>query len=65
MAKITALIARLKVELDDARKALIVAVPAVGLIVGTSNPWYVKALAALTAAGVYGVANKSKAAKAA
>jgi len=50
MTKLPALINRV-------RKALIVAVPAVGLIVGTDTVWYVKALAVLVAAGVYAVPN--------
>lgn len=60
MTNITKLIARIQVEIADARKALIVAVPAVGLIVGTSQPLYVKIVAALVAAGVYVVPNTKK-----
>lgn len=63
MTKTLAIIARIKLEINDARKALVVGVPAVGLIVGTDNVWYVKAVAFLTAVGVYVVENKAKAAK--
>jgi hypothetical protein len=41
------------------RKALVVAVPALGLIVGTGQPLYVKAVATLVAIGVYAVPNKA------
>lgn len=63
MTKTLAIIARIKLEINDARKALVVGVPAVGLIVGTDNPYYQKAIAVLVALGVYVVENKAKAAK--
>jgi hypothetical protein len=44
----------------EARKAAIVAVPALALVVGTDSRVYVKVVAVLVALGVYVVPNKSK-----
>jgi hypothetical protein len=49
--------AKIKQFVAEARKFLIVAVPAVGLVVGTNSPLYVKVVAVLVAAGVYVVPN--------
>jgi hypothetical protein len=45
----------------EARKFLIVAVPVLGLVVGTDSPVYVKVVAIAVAAGVYVVPNRLKA----
>jgi hypothetical protein len=48
---------KLKVLAAQIRKTLVVAIPALGLIVGTTQPVYVKVVAALVALGVYVVPN--------
>ena len=46
--------------LAEARKAAIVAVPALALVVGTDSRLYVKVVAVLVALGVYVVPNRPK-----
>lgn len=52
---------KLKEAVAQARKFLVVAVPALGLVVGTDSPVYVKVVAVAVALGVYVVPNKPKA----
>jgi hypothetical protein len=66
MSKVSAVLDKVRSVIDSARgvvaqvrKALVVAVPAVGLIVGTDSPLYVKVVAILVALGVYVVPNRS------
>jgi hypothetical protein len=55
--KIVKFIQQARRKFAEARKALVVIVPTIGLIVGTDTPWYVNAVAILVAAGVYRVPN--------
>jgi hypothetical protein len=67
MSKVSAVLDKVRSVIDAARgviaqvrKALVVAVPTVGLIVGTDTPVYVKGVAILVSLGVYAVPNASK-----
>lgn len=50
-------IAKVRETIPRIRKALVVAVPALALVLGTDSPTYIKVVAVLVALGVYAVPN--------